>query len=115
MYFCNLIIVISTSFYATIVLDPKDISEDLKKTTTTIIGVQPGEDTVLYLENTLFRLNIMGGLILGILILLPNLGEFFLGLQSLKNFGITSLIILMGTILDTIQELRSISFSNDGL
>jgi preprotein translocase subunit SecY len=54
----------------------------------------------------------MGGLILGILILLPNLAESFFGVQSLKNFGITSLMILMGAILDAVQEIRSIYFSN---
>ena len=111
--FCFFLLIVgSTCFYSTILLDPKEISKDLKKTATSIVGVKPGEETSIYLENTLFRLNLMGGLILGILILLPNLAESFFGVQSLKNFGITSLMILMGAILDAVQEIRSIYFSN---
>ena len=107
-----LLIVGSTCFYSTILLDPNEIAKDLKKTATSIVGVKPGEETSIYLENTLFRLNLMGGFILAFLILLPNLAESFFGVQSLKNFGITSLMILMGAILDAVQEIRSIYFSS---
>ena len=109
--FFFVLIIFSASFYATIILNPNDIADDLKQSTTTIVGVRPGEDTVAYLEETLFRINLLGGIILAFLIFLPNLGELFLGIQSLKNFGITSLIILAGTIIDIVQELRSISLS----
>lgn len=111
-FFFFLLIVASTCFYSTVILDSKEIAKDLKKTATTVIGVKPGEETALYLEKTLFRLNLMGGSILGLLILLPNFAEIFFGVQSLKNFGITSLMILMGAILDSVQEIRSIYFSN---
>ena len=110
-----LLIVFSTCFYATVLLDAQEISKDMKKTSTTIVGVKPGLETTSYLENTLFRLNFVGGCLLGFLILLPNLTEVFFGIQSFKNFGITSLMILMGTILDAVQEIRSIYFSNKKL
>ena len=113
--FFFLLIVLSTCFYSTVVLDPNEIAKDLKKTATIIVGVKPGEETSIYLDKTLFRLNLMGGTILGILIILPNLAEVFFGVQSLKNFGITSLMILMGAILDSVQEIRSIYFSNKKL
>ena len=110
-----LLIVLSTCFYSTVILDPNEIAKDLKKAATIIVGVKPGEETSIYIDRTLFRLNLMGGTILGILILLPNLAETFFGVQSLKNFGITSLMILMGAILDSVQEIRSIYFSNKKL
>lgn len=113
--FFFLLIVFSTCFYATVLLDAQEISKDMKKTSTTVVGVKPGSDTTIFLENTLFRLNLVGGCILGILILLPSLAEGVFGVQSFKNFGITSLMILMGAILDSVQEIRSIYFSNKKL
>lgn len=101
----NLVLVVFfSSFYALLVLKPKDLSENLTKMAYNIPGFKQGKETTQYLEQVISRLAFMGGLFLAFLAFFP------LVLGNLFNFSIfknlTSLIILIGVITDVSSQIR---------
>jgi len=106
------LILIFSSFYSTIVLNPKDISEQLQKMAVSIPGIRPGIATTLYLEQIMKRVTFLGAFILALLATLPNVIEAILHVSSFNGLGTTSLLILVGVILDLSREIRSILLSN---
>jgi len=101
----NLVLVVFfSSFYALLVLKPKDLSENLTKMAYNIPGLKQGKETTQYLEQIISRLAFMGGIFLAFLAFFP----FVLG--NLFNFNIfknlTSLIILIGVITDVSSQIR---------
>lgn len=107
-----LLILIFSSFYSTIVLNPKDISEQLQKMAVTIPGVRPGLATTFYLQRIMKRVTFLGSILLAILATFPNLIETILPISNFNGLGTTSLLILVGVILDLSREMRSIVVSN---
>lgn len=107
-----LLILIFSSFYSTIVLNPKDISEQLQKMAVTIPGVRPGIATRYYLQQIMKRVTFLGAIMLAVLATLPNIIEGILHVSSFNGLGTTSLLILVGVILDLSREIRSILLSN---
>lgn len=106
------LILIFSSFYSTIVLNPKDISEQLQKMAVSIPGIRPGIATTLYLEQIMKRVTFLGAFMLALLATLPNVIEAILHVSSFNGLGTTSLLILVGVILDLSREIRSILLSN---
>jgi preprotein translocase subunit SecY len=106
------LILIFSSFYSTIVLNPKDISEQLQKMAVTIPGIRPGIATTFYLQQIMKRVTLLGAIMLAILATLPNLIETIFPVSSFNGLGTTSLLILVGVILDLSREIRSILLSN---
>ena len=101
----NLVLVVFfSSFYALLVLKPKDLSENLTKMAYNIPGLKQGKETTQYLEQVISRLAFMGGIFLAFLAFFP----FVIG--NLFNFNIfknlTSLIILIGVITDVSSQIR---------
>jgi len=98
------LIIFFSSFYALIVLKPKDLSENLTKMAYNIPGLKQGKDTTQYLEQIISRLAFMGGIFLAFLALFPFV------LTSLFNFNVfknlTSLVILVGVITDVSSQIR---------
>ena len=88
------LILIFSSFYSTIVLNPKDISDQLQKMAVTIPGIRPGVQTTFYLKKAMRRLTILGALMLAVLATLPNLIEVTLNISSLNGLSTTSLLNL---------------------
>ena len=106
------LILIFSSFYSTIVLNPKDISQELQKMAVSIPGVRPGLATTFYLKQVMKRVTLFGAIILAILATLPNIIEGILNVSSFNGLGTTSLLILVGVVLDISREMKSIILSN---
>jgi preprotein translocase subunit SecY len=101
-----------SSFYSTIVLNPKDISDQLQKMAVTIPGVRPGIQTTFYLKQVMKRITLVGATMLATLATIPNFIESTLNLTSLNGLSTTSLLILAGVVLDLVREVKNIYYSN---
>jgi preprotein translocase subunit SecY len=99
-------------FYSSIVLNPKDISDQLQKMAVTIPGVRPGLQTTFYLKQVIKRVTFIGATMLAILTIVPNFIESALNITGLNGLSTTSLLILAGVILDLIREINNIYYSN---
>jgi preprotein translocase subunit SecY len=99
-------------FYSTIVLNPKDISDQLQKMAVTIPGVRPGVQTTFYLKQVMKRITLVGATMLATLATVPNFIESTLNLTSLNGLSTTSLLILAGVVLDLVREVKNIYYSN---
>jgi len=106
------LILIFSSFYSTIVLNPKDISQELQKMAVSIPGIRPGLATTFYLKQVMKRVTFFGAIVLAILATLPNVIEGILNVSSFNGLGTTSLLILVGVVLDISREMKSIILSN---
>ena len=106
------LILVFSSFYATIVLNPKDISDQLQKMAVTIPGIRPGIQTTFYLKQLMKRITLVGAIMLATLVIVPNFIESALNIPSLNGLSLTSLLILAGVVLDLVREIKSIYYSN---
>jgi preprotein translocase subunit SecY len=106
------LIVLFSSFYSTIVLNPKDISDQLQKMAVTIPGVRPGIQTTFYLKQIMKRITLVGAAMLATLVTVPNFIESTLNITSLNGLSTTSLLILAGVVLDLVREVKNIYYSN---
>ena len=106
------LILLFSSFYSTIVLNPKDISNELQKMAVSIPGIRPGIETTFYLKKVMERVTYLGAIMLAVLATLPNLIEAILPGSNFNGLGTTSFLILVGVILDLSREVRSIILSN---
>lgn len=107
-----ILILIFSSFYSTIVLNPKDISQELQKMAVSIPGIRPGLATTFYLKQVMKRVTFFGAIVLAVLATLPNIIEGILNVSSFNGLGTTSLLILVGVVLDISREMKSIILSN---
>ena len=107
-----ILILLFSSFYSTIVLNPKDVSDELQKMAVSIPGVRPGIETTFYLKQVMKRVTLLGAVMLALLATLPNIIEAILPVSSFNGLGTTSLLILVGVVLDLSREIRSIFLSN---
>jgi preprotein translocase subunit SecY len=101
-----LLVVVFTFFYSSIVLNTRDVADNLKKTGAFVPGIRPGQPTVDYLNKILVRITTAAAIYLGLLAVLP--GAFQRGL-SITTFylGSTSLLIVVGVALDTITQIEA--------
>jgi preprotein translocase subunit SecY len=106
------LIVLFSSFYSTIVLNPKDISDQLQKMAVAIPGVRPGIETTFYLKQVMKRITLVGAIMLATLVTIPNFLESNLNISSLNGLSTTSLLILAGVVLDLVREVKNIYYSN---
>ena len=106
------LILLFSSFYSTIVLNPKDISDQLLKMSVAIPGIRPGVQTTFYLKNVMNRLTVLGSFILALLATLPNLIEIILQTSNLNGLSTTSLLIMAGVLIDIVREVEDIIYSN---
>jgi len=106
------LILLFSSFYSTIVLNPKDISDQLQKMAVTIPGIRPGIQTTFYLKQVMKRITLVGAVMLAVLATVPNFIEVTLNISSLNGLSTTSLLILAGVVLDIVREVKNIYYSN---
>jgi len=106
------LILIFSSFYSTLILNPKDVSNELQKMAVSIPGIRPGFPTTFYLKQVMNRVTIFGAIMLAILATLPNIIESILQVSSFNGLGTTSLLILVGVLLDLSREVRSLLIAN---
>lgn len=106
------LILIFSSFYSTIVLNPKDMSDQLQKMAVTIPGIRPGIQTTFYLKQVMKRITLVGATMLATLATVPNFIESTLSITRLNGLSATSLLILAGVVLDLVREVKNIYYSN---
>ncbi|MGB1347335.1 MAG: preprotein translocase subunit SecY [Flavobacteriales bacterium] len=113
-------IVVFTYFYTAITVNPNQMADDLKRQNSFVPGVKPGRPTAEFLDEVLSRITLPGAVFLGLIAVLPAI-VFQLGLTKAQTFAIffggTSLLIMVGVILDTLQQIESYLLSRryDGL
>ena len=95
-----------------VVLNPKDISDQLQKMAVSIPGIRPGIQTTFYLKKVMNRLTVLGAVILALLATLPNVIEVILQISSLNGLSTTSLLIMAGVLVDISKEVDDIIYSN---
>jgi preprotein translocase subunit SecY len=106
LFFLTLIVFFSY-FYSSLVMNPVDVSQNLKKSGASIPGIRPGRATTEYLEKVLNRLTILGAIFLGILAIVPTLIENYVNVRTFNNIGATSLLILVGVAIDTAKQIQT--------
>jgi preprotein translocase subunit SecY len=104
-------IIVFSSYYAKIVLNPKNISDDLQKMAVTIPGIRPGIQTAFYLKQVMQRVTLIGAILLATLVTLPNFIESTLNIPSLNALSTTSLLIVYGVVLDLARQIEYIYYS----
>lgn len=104
----GLLIVIFTYFYTAIVINPNDIADNLKRTGGFIPGVKPGKKTAEYIDNVLSRITLPGSIFLAFVAIFPAIASLMGVSQAFSQFfGGTSLLIMIGVVLDTLQQIES--------
>lgn len=102
------LVVLFTYFYTAIAINPNDMAENMKKNGGFIPGVKPGAKTAEYIENVLSRVTLPGSFFLAVVAVLPAIVRLFnVNTQFAQFYGGTSLLILVGVILDTLQQIES--------
>ena len=102
------LIIAFTYFYTAITLNPTQMAEDMKRNNGFIPGVKPGKDTADYIDTVMSRITLPGSLFIAFIAIMPALA----GLLNVQDafsqfFGGTSLLILIGVVLDTLQQIES--------
>jgi preprotein translocase subunit SecY len=103
-----LLIVFFTFFYSSIIpsMQPKEIADNLKKYGSAIPGIKPGRPTAEKLEEILGRTTFIGAFALAIITLIASSATSITGITTLAGLGATSLIIMVGVALDTVNQIR---------
>ncbi|MBI3984242.1 preprotein translocase subunit SecY [Candidatus Microgenomates bacterium] len=104
LYF--VLVVAFTYFYTGVVFNAKDIAENLQKQGGFIPGIRPGGQTAHYLKRIVNRITLFGALSLGVIAILPFLGERLTG-SSFLTFGGTSILIMVSVAIETLRQLES--------
>ena len=103
-----LLIIAFTYFYTAITLNPTQMAEDMKRNNGFIPGVKPGKDTADYIDTIMSRITLPGSLFIAFIAIMPAFASL-LDVQDefSQFFGGTSLLILVGVVLDTLQQIES--------
>ena len=102
------LIIAFTYFYTAITVNPVQMAEDLKRNNGFIPGVKPGKKTAEYIDTIMSRITLPGSVFLAIVAILPAFaGLMGINSQFAQFFGGTSLLILVGVVLDTLQQIES--------
>ena len=104
----GILIVLFTYFYTAITINPVQMAEDMKKNGGFIPGIKPGRKTVEFFDTIMSRITLPGSIFLAIIAILPAIAvKFSVSPQFAQFYGGTSLLILVGVILDTLQQIES--------
>ena len=102
------LIIAFTYFYTAITLNPVQMAEDMKRNNGFIPGVKPGKPTADYLDNVMSHIILPGSLFIALIAIMPAFaGIFGVKQEFAQFFGGTSLLILVGVVLDTLQQIES--------
>lgn len=102
------LVILFTYFYTAIAINPNQMAEDMKKNGGFIPGVKPGKKTAEYLDEILSTITLPGSFFLAIVAILPAIVRVFgVSQQFAQFYGGTSLLILVGVVLDTLQQIES--------
>lgn len=102
------LIIAFTYFYTAITLNPTQMAEDMKRNNGFIPGVKPGKPTAEYIDTVMSRITLPGSLFIAFIAIMPALAGFLNVQDSFAQFfGGTSLLILVGVVIDTLQQIES--------
>ncbi len=102
------LIIAFTYFYTAITLNPTQMAEDMKRNNGFIPGIKPGKDTAEYIDTIMSRITLPGSLAIAFIAVMPALVSVFHVQQEFTQFfGGTSLLILVGVVIDTLQQIES--------
>ena len=102
------LIIIFTYFYTTVIINPTQMAEEMKKNGGFIPGVKPGKQTAEYIDTIMSRITLPGSIFLAIVGILPALAMIVgVNNQFAQFYGGTSLLIMVGVVLDTLQQIES--------
>ncbi|MGE4569283.1 MAG: preprotein translocase subunit SecY [Bacteroidales bacterium] len=102
------LIIVFTFFYTAITINPSQMAEDMKKNGGFVPGVKPGKKTVEYLDGIMSKIVLPGSFFLAFIAILPAFAKIFgVGMEFSQFYGGTTLLILVGVILDTLQQIES--------
>ncbi len=103
-----ILIILFTYFYTAITVNPNQMADDMKKNQGFIPGVKPGNTTSEYIDAVISRITLPGSIFLAIVAIIPAIAsKLGVNSQFSRFFGGTSLIILVGVVLDTLQQIES--------
>lgn len=103
-----LLIIVFTWFYTAITINPVQMADELKRNNGFIPGIKPGKKTADYIDQVMSRITFPGSLFLALVAILPAFaGVFGVSREFSQFFGGTSLLILVGVVLDTLQQIES--------
>jgi preprotein translocase subunit SecY len=103
-----IMIILFTYFYTAITINPSQMAEDMKKNGGFIPGVKPGRKTVEFLDTIMSRITLPGSIFLALIAILPAFAQIGgVNSQWAQFYGGTSLLILVGVVLDTLQQIES--------
>lgn len=94
-------------FYASLIVNPVDMAQNLKKMGASIPGIRPGRATSEYLERVLNRLTFLGAIFLGLVAIIPTVVESATQVRTFQGLGATSLLILVGVAIDTAKQIQT--------
>ena len=101
------LIVFFAYFYTSMVFNPQDTAENLKKQGGFIPGVRPGAATAAYIKNVLNKITLPSAIFLALIATVPSIVFSFTGNQLIQAFGGTSVLIMVGVVLDTVSKVES--------
>ena len=103
-----ILIIVFTYFYTAVAINPKQMADDMKKNGGFIPGIKPGKKTEEFFDNVLSKITLPGSIFLAIIAILPAIVRLFgVNQQFAQFYGGTSLLILVGVVLDTLQQIES--------
>ncbi len=105
----SVLIILFTYFYTAIIINPNQMAEDMKRNGGFIPGVKPGKKTAEFIDSVMSKITLPGSIFLALVAILPAIARNFLGVSDVfaRFFGGTSLLIMVGVILDTLQQIES--------
>lgn len=105
----GIMILVFTYFYTAITINPKQIADDMKRNGGFIPGVKPGDPTAEYIDGVLSRITLPGAIFLAVVAIIPAIVRVVMDVDSnfALFFGGTSLLIMVGVVLDTLQQIES--------
>ena len=101
------LIVFFAYFYTSMVFNPDDTAENLKKQGGFIPGVRPGKATAAYIKNALNKITLPSAIFLALIAIVPSIVFSFTGNSLIQAFGGTSVLIMVGVVLDTLSKVES--------
>jgi preprotein translocase subunit SecY len=105
-FFYAVIIIFFTYFYTAVVLNPNDLAENMRKYGGFVPGIRPGRKTAEYIDRVLTRITLPGAVFLALIAVLPDALIAWFGMPFM-TFGGTSVLIVVGVALDTLQQIES--------
>ena len=102
-----LLIVFFAYFYTSIVFNPEDTAENLQRQGGFIPGIRPGQNTVQYIKDVLHRVTLPGAIFIAAIAVVPSILFFFTNNSLIHAFGGTSILIMIGVALDTMNKIES--------